>query len=348
MKRRFAVDNKNQLMVKSPKTKAPLAARGNFLIGKNNQLVYRLNEPAAWKMTHELPNKIFFRGNWRINANYDLELGLDEIKEQYASYTRTASLRNKGGRLVLKGKIISTDRDTLAFEIKSSDRHGLAQVYLLRLNGSWQADEHNQIRFVINKKAAPDIITLEGAWQVNQNQQIVYNYEKIDLKTKTRTFHSLEFDGFWQINSANKLAYIFLHSLKSGFEFRAQIESPNVYPQEGLIKYRLGAGVKKSRAYQGKVIPFYGAWKFSRRLGLRFQMDYGRDRLKLLEFGADVHLTRRNRIEFSLTGRRKEPLGINVIFTHRFLNKLDAEAFVRLKGSFKKGTAAETGMRIPF
>ena len=354
MRRHYSINSNNQLFIKPPKQKVSIPVRGRFSIDKNNQLIYWLNEPASWRRLYNLPSKVSFIGNWKLNSNYDLELNLGETKSQY-----------KGERLILKGEIISTDSDTLTFEI-ITHKQGLSpselsrsrfkgtvpeatHIQIIKLTGSWQADEFNRIIFMIKKKASPDVITLEGSWQINQNQQITYTYEKTDLKTKSKISNTLTFQGFWQLGSANKLTYIFKHSSDSKFDFRAQIETPTIYPQKGVIKYRLGIGIREERPTKEKLISLYGAWKFSRQLGLVFQMDYGEGEIKQIEFSADISVTQRNEIIFSLKDTKGEPLGLDITFTHSFLNKLDAETFLRLKDFLdKKEAAIEAGVRIPF
>ncbi len=337
MKYKYSIDSRNQLFIRPPKEKVAIPVRGRFSIDKNNQLIYWLNEPASWRKKYDLPSRISFIGNWQLNPNYDLELNLAETKEQY-----------KGERLILKGEIISIDRDTLVFEIISYDKRGLSHIQLLKLSGFWQADESNRIRFMLKKKTSPDILVLEGLWQMNRNQQIIYNYEKTDLKTKTKTSHTLTFEGFWEINSVDRLTYILAHSSQSRFDFRVQIESPNLYPQEGVIKYRLGIGLRQIRPSQNKIISLYGAWKFSRKIGLMFEMDYGKSKVHNIEFGTDISLSQKDKISFFLKDTKGKPLGLNITFTHRFLNKLDAETFLRVQEILKRESAIEAGVRIPF
>ncbi|MCM8781709.1 MAG: hypothetical protein NC828_01440, partial [Candidatus Omnitrophica bacterium] len=209
---------------------------------------------------------------------------------------------------------------------------------------------------IVKKSPEPDTLTLCGAWQVNQNQQIVYTYQKADLKTKTKSLKEIKFEGFWGIDGANKLVYILERSTDSRFCFRVQLESPNLYPKEGVIKYRLGVGIKGvtpiglSAGRQGtvpKIICLYGTWKFSRKFGLNFQMDYGQNKIHSIEFGANINFSNKNAVIFSLTNKKDEPLGINVVFSHRFLKKLDADSFLRLK-RLKQESAIEAGVRIPF
>lgn len=327
------MNKNNQLLIRPPKAKKSLLADGKFSIDESNQLNYWLNEPSSWRRIYNLPNKVTFIGNWRLNPNYDLVLNLDETKDQY-----------KGDRLVLKGEIISTDRDILAFQMKSYDRDGLLQIQILKLSITLFADESNRLCFMV-KKLRPDTLTLAGSWEVNENQQIIYEYERIDLKTKTKICNSLIFRGFWQIGSANRLTYILKHSSDSRFDFRAQIETPNIYPKEGVIKYRLGLGIRENKSRE-KIISLYGAWKFSRNLGLVFEIDYNGEGFESIEFAADVSF-QKNTISFGLKNKEGEPLGIALTFTHRFLKELDAEVFLRLK-ALEEESAVEVGLRIPF
>ena len=324
-------------MISIPKKKKPLVVNGRFSVDKDNRLIYWLNEPLEWRRQYNFPRGIVFKGKWQLNSNYDLELILEEAKDQC-----------KGDRLAIKGEIISTDSDTLVFEIKSIDRQGLSHIQLLKLSGIWQADEYNRLSFAVEKKASPDMLILKGIWQVNQNQQIIYVYEKTNLKRKTKTAHSLIFEGFWQINRSHRLTYILERSSSSRFDFRVQIESPNLYPKKGVVKYRLGIGLRGKKAPCDRIICLYGTWKFSRKLGLVFQMDYGQGQVQSLEFGTELSLTQRDKVTFALKNETGERLGINITFTHKFLKQNEAEAFLRLREVLQRESAIETGIRIPF
>src|SRR4030042_6015276 len=313
MKNQYSINNSNQLIIRPPKSKVALPVNGSFSIDNDNRLSYWLNETLTWRKQYALPPKVIFKGVWNLDANHDLTLILDKNKNQF-----------QGDILTIKGNIISGDTDILAFQVKSYDRDGLLDIRILKLNITLFADESNRLCFMI-KKLQPDILTLEGSWQINDNQQIIYEYQRTDLETKVKISNTLIFRGFWQITSVNKLTYILKHGSDSRFDFRAQIETPTIYPQEGLIKYRIGIGVKKSKAYHHKVISLYGTWKFNRRLTLIYQMNYGPGEIYDIEFGAEVNFNKADKLEFSLTNQKKEPLGLRLNFTHRFLKKLDAE-----------------------
>lgn len=333
-KNRFSTDSDNRLIFRRNGKNIPV--NGTFEIGDNNSLIYWLNEPAVWRKQYKFPEKIVFTGSWNMNQNYDLELQLEEDKGIFAE-----------DKITLKGEIISCESDKLVFEIKSVNKNGLSQFRLLKLAGIWGADGRNQISFKIDKKYYSDILTFQGAWQLNENQQITYTYEKTALKTKSKNAYTLVFTGFWQITSLNKLTYILSQGTNSKFDFKAQIETPNIYPKKGVIKYRLGMGVKAPKAGHTKIISLYGTWKFSRKLGLTFDMEYAKGRINSICFGAEVNFDKRNQVIFNLTNSDKKQLGMSVIFTHRFLQKLDAEFFTRLKTS-QKESGVDVGVKIPF
>jgi hypothetical protein len=223
----------------------------------------------------------------------------------------------------------------------------MSNFQLIKLSGFWRTDEGNRLSFSVEKKELPDTLTLDGLWAITKNQQIIYKYERVNLKTKGKAAHTLNFEGFWQIDTNNRLTYIISRSVNSRFDFRVQSESPSLYPQDGRIKYRLGIGLRKDKSLREKIISLYGSWKFSRKGGLIFQMDYGRASPQNIEFGANIHLTKKDEFTFSLTNPRREPLGICITFTHRFLKQHCPEAFLRLR-SRQKEFGVEAGMQMPF
>lgn len=324
-------------MIEPQAVKEPLTVDGKFSLDKDNNLIYLLNEPTTWRREYGLPKKLRFKGNWQLSPNYDLELHLDKTEEQF-----------KGDCLRLRGKVLCAEAERFVFQIKSRDRRGVNRFSLLDLSGTWGADKFNRITFQVKKKAKPDTLVLREAWQINKNQQIAYEYEKAEFKTKRKIKNSLTFVGFWQISSANRLRYILSGSTHSRFDFRVQLETPNVYPKKGAIKYRLGIGIREDLPpARIKIITLYGTWKFSRRLGLCFEMDYGQGRVKRLTFGAELNLNQKDKVIFKLLDKRGGRLGISVVFRHRFLPKRDAEWFLRLKRDSQE-KKAETGVRIGF
>ncbi|TBR17605.1 hypothetical protein EPO66_02465, partial [bacterium] len=234
---RYSIDKNNRLVIETNGIK--LIPNGSFSVDNKNRLVYWLNES----------DKIAFIGKWVLNPDHDLELEI-----------------NSGSVLVIKGEIISAGPDKLAFEINSVNDEGLDQLRILELSGSWGSDEANRIFFALTKEYKQDTLKFRSGWSLNQNQQIVYAYQKTNLKTKTKASSEFTIDGFWEVTSANRLRYIISRGTGSKFDFKAQLETPTIYPKDKEIRYRLGVGLKENRRPKGKIISLYGAWKLSRAL----------------------------------------------------------------------------------
>jgi hypothetical protein len=75
-------------------------------------------------------------------------------------------------------------------------------------------------------------------------------------------------------------------------------------------------------------------------------MDYGQNRVKAIIFKAVVTLGR-NKVIFALKDETGKPLGMTLTMTRKFLQHLDAKAFIRLK-SRKDEHSIEAGVSIPF
>ena len=238
-------------------------------------------------------------------------------------------------------RFICVESNSLIIEtIQTESLTGRQCLRILKLKGTWHANDYNELCFEVTaRKGPPETYTFKGSWKLNKNQQIEYTSEDgRDILT---------FKGYWDISSANRLAYILEGSSTSRFEFKVQLESPVIYPKKGQIRYRIGVGIYQSRSIVTKqVLILYGEWKFGRNLGLTFQMDYGQGKIRAIEFGAEVTFDR-NKVNFALKNELDEPLGATITMTHKFLEHLDAEVFVRLK-SRQKEQGIESGISIPF
>lgn len=326
---KYSVDPKtNRLRISN--RNATVFADGEFRIDPSNNLEYWLNEPVAWRRQYGLPGKVHFNGTWKLTPQNDLELRL-----------------NSGDRIVLRGRIIDARSEELVFQISADDKRGTQHVRLLKLGGRWGSDDSNRIYFAVSKSAKPDILTLSGSWTVNDNQQIAYNLEKQNLVTKEKLLSSVTFSGYWQITAADRLAYIFSRGSKSRFDFKAHLETPNLYPKAGVIKYRLGAGLRQDTRTRPVMVCLYGQWRFGKKAGLSFDMEYGRGHVQSIRFGAAVDVSRKDSVELSLVNELGESLGGSLICTHRFLKSLDASVFLRFK-KLRKNRSVDAGVTIPF
>ena len=241
----------------------------------------------------------------------------------------------------IRKRFIAVESDSLVIEtIQTESKTRRQHLRVLRLKGTWRANEQNELCFdVALRKGPPETYTFKGTWKLNNNQQIEYSCgEGPDVLT---------FKGYWDISSVNRLVYILEGSSTSRFELRVQLESPSLYPKAGQIRYRVGIGVRKSRLRgSGQILILYGEWKFDRNLGLTFQMNYGQGKVRAIEFGAEVTFGR-SKVIFVLKDESGKPLGITLTMTHKFLKTFDAEAFIRLK-SQKNEQVIEAGITIPF
>jgi hypothetical protein len=326
---KYSVDRKTNRLRITSRTGA-VCPDGEFRVNASNNLAYWLNEPLFWRRQHGLPGKIAFNGAMRLTPHNDLELTL-----------------RSGDRLALRGRIIGARGDELAFQVASEDKRGTQHVRLLKFSGAWGADDANRIYFSVRKRTLPDILTLSGGWVVNDNQQIVYSFEKTDRVTGERVVTSLGFAGYWRITRENRLSYIFSRGSDSRFDFKAHLETPNMYPQKGVIKYRIGGGIRQGKRDQPVIVCLYGRWNFSRKTGLSFEMDYGKGQVHSMRFGAGVNVSKKDTIELDLVNEEGETLGGSLICTHRFLRARDGAFFVRLK-KIGKEQSIDAGVTIPF
>jgi hypothetical protein len=235
-------------------------------------------------------------------------------------------------------RFIAAESEGLIIEAVESDAAGRDHLRLVKLRGTWRANARNELVFELSgHECKPKSIVLKGRWRLNKNQQI--EYSTADGRD------NLTFQGYWQLPSAKKLVYIFEGSSTSRFEFKAQLESPNLQPKKGEIRYRIGIGARKSRL--GQVIALYGEWKFGRNLGLSFEMPYSGGRVRQVRFGALLRFSPRDELSLDLlTGEGKE-MGCRLTFTRRFLKKLNALAFIRLQ-KMRDAGRIDVGMKIPF
>ena len=320
---------KNKLFYFNPSAKNKLLpVNGKFSVDKNNNLAYLVVESKAWHRQHKIPERIEFKGNWRLNSNHDLVLNIQDTGRKPGKE-----------KLVLKGKILDCQKNYLLFQIKTKTSGTKESISFLKLKGFWQSDKFNRLTFEITKKENPDTLAFKGLWSVNKKQKITYLYQKANLTTKKKISQKLTFDGFWQISEKNRLKYLLAGSKSSLFDFKAYLQSNNLYPKKGVIKYRIGIGAKEQK--QERIISLYGEWKFSRKLGLTFEMNYGGGQINRIQFASTVNLNKENKIIFTLKDKNNKPLGITITFKRDLFPRKDLEYFLQLK---KQGKTLYIGL----
>ncbi len=307
--------------------------KGFLTTDKNNNLIYILDQPPKWRKEHDLPAKIKFTGTWQLDKNHNLILKTQKTK----NYPKSS--------LTLYGKIEKVNSDYLFFRIKKSSFSNLSQKHLITLRGRWQADKFNRLTFEVKKKEKPDALRFKNIWQINKTNKITYVYEKTSLITKKKTEQFIQFDGFWQLVNKNKICYRLKKANKSQFEFKAYLQTANVYPKKGAIKYRVGVGFGKKR--KEKTISLYGSWKFSRKLGLFFEVNYRNGKIKRYKFSAMLNLSEKDKVIFNLLDSKGRPLGIKVVYKRKLFKQKDIEFFTELSKKGKNYTT-KSGLRLSF
>ena len=250
------------------------------------------------RLSYILPNgsRIPFDGEWSLDEKHNLVFFLRDDGDA-------------SGRIVLRGKIISARAGVLAFEASGVNESGMVEWQVFELYGHWDADPSNRLAFTLRKGGSPGRLVLRASWEVGSNQEIVYTYTRETLKrTGLREKITVTFSGYWQIYSRNRIVYSLCRSSGEGFAFKVCLQTPSLYPADGKIKYRLGAGVS-----QGRDISLYGQWKFGRRFNLAFEMRYGPGSKERIYFDAGFKNKRGDSLAFRLKTLEGKFSGISLL-----------------------------------
>lgn len=302
---RYALDHHNRLSIHTGKS--VLYPRGRFSVDQRNRLVYWLNETPAWRKEYRLPSKIIWQGRWQLKRDGLLELLLDEPQ---------ANARRQV--LGMRCRLVSAESSRLVFSFKSDESAVRRRVSLLQFQGSWGCDEANRLQFYLSRRADSSLV-FHGGWTINDNQQLVVRMESVERARGRRMSSEAELSGFWQICSATRLRYILCAGSSRAIDFRVQLESATLRPARGAIKFRLGAGMRASTG-AGQTLLLYGDWKFSRGIGLEFDIAYG---------------------------RKSRRSGLSLAFSRELSRRFGGQAFLRLSKR-EADARIEAGVTIPF
>jgi len=333
MKPQYRVSKDNQLIVSRGQSR--FEARGYFSIANGNELVYIVTEPAGWRRRYGVGRRIAFQGVWQMDSNHNLVFKL-----------KKTNIQTGKERLVLKTQLRQAEKDALVFSLGTQGQKGTYAFRSLRLRGRWQADKYNRLQFLIKRlRGSADALTFSGSWQVKHNT-LIYTYKKISLKTKTKRIQVLRFQGYWEISRPSRLTYILDAKNNSAFDFRAYVETPNLIGKRGVIKYRVGIGIRGSALFETQTVSLYGVWKLHRKGGLSLVMDYAGGRVKEIRFSAFVRVKPGNKITLDLRNRAGNDLGVSLTLTQSFF-KNEAEWFLRMTAD-KKHPRFEWGLAVPW
>ena len=326
-KLRYEVDPHNRLVVSETGKRLPLTRfrrvfDGSFKTGQNSTLIYHIKGPMyGLEAERKAPHQVKLRGKWSLNKNYDLVLTLDKWRRQIP-----------GDELTLQGQIVAASSNSISFALTTRSEKGLETKDILKLEGRWQADEHNRLTFRVTKgEGKHDTLTFDGIWEIDKKHRIVYRYEKAQLIRKRILKKTLIFEGFFDIAKRNRLSYKVSLDGKSAFEFRTGLG----FLGEDYIKYEVGIGVSDKEQPLKRTITLFGKWKIKKNVGLLFEIEYKEGKTKAIIFGADAKLTKQDQVEFKLKNELKKDLGLELKLSRKLL-KGDGEAFVKLLKSKKE------------
>lgn len=279
---------------------------GELKIGNGNALFYHVKSPARGLLRQlNLPYQLKLRGTWSLTENYDLKLTLDKCQ--------LAGFRNE---IVLKGEIIGAKSDALLFSITQKTTDDTVSTRILKLEGTWQADKENRLAFKAYREDGKyDTLTFESTWEVGKNHQVVYKYRKNLSEKNKKAERSLAFDGFWNINRKNILTYHLDFINRSLFDFRVGCGRAD----KDSIKYEVGVGFKKKRRPVREYIVLYGRWNLQKGIGLVFEINYGKNQIGGIVFGAEARLKKGARLELNLKTEAGRPLGMSLTLSKEIL-----------------------------
>ena len=309
----YEVDPHNRLILKSGKPSGIKRYRavldGTFKIDKNNYLIYHAKKPSPVFRGKRLPQKIKLKGSWSLSKKHNLIYTLDKWQNQIY-----------GNRLILKSGVMNTRTNRLLFTLTTKEEPK-RKTYILGLSGAWQVDSTNRLSFNIEKKRGrDDSIILMGAWKIGSNNEIVYTYNR---KNKTR---KLVFKGYWDTIKKHRIFYRLYGKNGTLFGFKV---SAGTSTRSGFLQYRMGIGLSRRKRPKMKVITLYGKWRIKQNLGLIFEMNYGKDKVHSITFGASIKLNKNYTLDVSLKDKRNSSLGIKLTLKKSFL-KNQATSFISL------------------
>ena len=308
---RYEVDPHNRLVSEKTgkETEVPrfrTVLDGEFKIDENNQVTYHVKKSQG----SDIPQQVKLRGKWTLDNEHSLVLTLDKWGNQIA-----------GNKLTVESELIDAKGDEIAFSVTSKDSENNTHIYIVKLGGKWQADEHNRLMFNVEKEAgATDKITLRGAWEVNKQNELIYTYEKSAPGRKEKITKTITLKGYWDIAGKHRILYVFNKEIGSEFDFKVSVGKPAA---RGL-EYELGVGVVPNK----KIITLFGEWKVNKNLGLLFEMPYAEGKIQSIVFGGWGKLNKDYRLDLRLQNKAGEDLGIDVKLSRRILEG-QGEAFIR-------------------
>ena len=327
---RYEVDPHNRLVISDTgkKTKLPRFRQvltGRFKTDKNNSLTYLIKAPVP--RGYGIPHQVRLRGQWALTEDHNLRFTLNKWGRQ-----------TLGDKLTLQGTILDVHKNSLLFAVTTRTKEDTQSIYILKLQGVWQADKNNRLMFRIKRgKGQYDNLVFTGAWEINKHHQIIYRYEKGELITKQKRIHTLIFKGYWDIKDKTRISYVINRATDSSFDFKTSV---GIFKAD-YIKYEVGIGVAGKTEPIKRTVTLFGKWKIKKGVGLIFEIEYENKKIHAIIFGAKAKLTAKDRISFRLRNELNKDLKGELELSHKIL-KGNGESFLRFLKS-KRETAVLVG-----
>lgn len=80
IKSKYKVDKNNQLTITIGREQ--LRPDGVFAVDRDNQLIYKVREPLAWRQENNIPECITLQGKWGIDRRHQLTYTLRKTETQ--------------------------------------------------------------------------------------------------------------------------------------------------------------------------------------------------------------------------------------------------------------------------
>lgn len=323
---RYEVDPHNRLVIKKTGKQTELrqfrrVLDGRFKVANDNTLTYHIKAPFPQDLG--APHQVKFKGKWSLTNNHDLRFTLDKWRRQ-----------TFGDQLTLQGDIIDVDKNSLLFAVTTRTKGNIQSIYCLKLQGCWQADEHNRLTFRVKReRQGYDILTFDGIWQLGKNYELIYQYEKAKLARKPKKIHTLVFKGHWDIKDKARISYVIDRNTDSVFSFKTSL---GIF-KDDYIKYELGIGLSRRPKPIKRALILFGSWKIKKNIGLVFEIEYNKKRIHTIVFGAEAKLTSKDTVSFRLKNHLNREIGVKLELSHKIL-KGDGQSFLRLLKSKREST----------
>ncbi|MBU1044548.1 MAG: hypothetical protein KJ915_09175 [Candidatus Omnitrophica bacterium] len=303
----YEIDPYNRLIINDSSKQSQLSRfrqvlDGRFKINPDNSVSYLVKSPMP--NDQEMPYQVKLEGNWSLDKEHNLCLSLNKWGRQ-----------TLGDKLTLQADIMDVEKNSLLFSVTTTNKDNTQSIYILKLQGAWQADKNNRLTFRVQKEeGSHDILTFKGSWEINKQHQIIYQYEKAQLIRKEKNIQILTFQGYWDIKDKGRLSYVLDLQSDSVFNFKT---SAAVF-KDKYIKYELGIGLGKSPEEQ--IITLCGKWKIKKDIGLVFEVEYENGNIRAITFGAEAKLTEKNSISFELKNDQNKNISAQLQLSRKILD----------------------------